>query len=1031
MPLDGEYTPLTDSTLMGTMVDALPRDDIDLALTEITAALQGYDHAKEYDEINLWEQNMLSREGRTLRQADIEFDPNFCLGRETEIITRDGVRRLGDMAGETVEVWTAQGWHKGEIASFGRQRLYRATLTPTAWIEAHTDKLGRRVPEHWHRGGSRHQVQLRATAEHLWELADGTTTRALAPGDMVRGHVVTEVTNRAVYDAGWVHGIVFADGRQCNAKRTPHSRSYELRLCGAKADHLARLEASPMHVNTTHPAHAGGEPVVYLNSGILLKKLPVAADADYARGFLEGWLAGDGDHRPNKVAGATRLHTQHEHAEEWVRGHAALAGYFLTGHQRSRAPRATFPGGIDHTPQHDVHTFFLVRAPRAWQVLSVEKDEIEEVYCATVPDVHRFTLASGIYTGNCSPVIDAVNDRLLVSSVTATAGADTDTAASDTATTALAGIIQANEMDSRYRDWNRKALRDGDAYIIVWPDETHPADYQPELTNEVDPTDGLAPDPLLGVNITYADPRNARMFYDPQNPRLKRFFATMWETQLRGEKKTRIRMDLYYPDRIEKWISAPGNRQKTAKEFEPFLDPDDNADDDYPGSGADPDNDPAPAASWPMPNPFGQIPVFHLRTAYEYGKPVHANAFALQDAISKLVEMLMVTVEFNGYPQRYALQEADSLGTQSIREDPLAEHSPADWDHDFTETALSTTSVVSGAISNETGSNYEANPGAMQIYKGFKAVGSFTTATPGAFLDPFKNFVTSIATTTSTPLWKFQGLGGTTPSGEALRIAEMPLVQHALDLMAMLGSPYEDMYEFALLVIGVTAKVKIAWANPATSDLKETWDLVKAKIELGVPRDVAFMQAGISEAEAQEWAKTYNDVFATAAYYQGRADMYLAQAELLRQQAVAAKIANGVPQRVALIEDGRSEQDVDGWLADTEQERTLERKTQIFQQLTQGMQSLGMAVNLNVISEQGANQIVMSLFGELMPEIPSAELEVDEEDEPDPAAFPPHPLQPGMPGEEPHEGGAPPAIPGVPGLPPGTPAPVHIYDPNN
>ncbi|HTI78529.1 MAG TPA: hypothetical protein VL634_26235, partial [Mycobacterium sp.] len=78
MPLDGEYQLPPDSTLFGTSLDDLPRDDLDLALTEITAALDGYQHAEEYDSVNLWEQNMLSREGRTLRQADIEYDPNFC-----------------------------------------------------------------------------------------------------------------------------------------------------------------------------------------------------------------------------------------------------------------------------------------------------------------------------------------------------------------------------------------------------------------------------------------------------------------------------------------------------------------------------------------------------------------------------------------------------------------------------------------------------------------------------------------------------------------------------------------------------------------------------------------------------------------------------------------------------------------------------------------------------------------------------------------------------------------------------------------
>lgn len=579
----------------------------------------------------------------------------------------------------------------------------------------------------------------------------------------------------------------------------------------------------------------------------------------------------------------------------------------------------------------------------------------------------------------CSPVIDAVNDRLLITSVTASAGAVSDTGATNAATELVGRVIAENELDTRYRDWNRKALRDGDAYIIVWPDPMFDPDAQDELSNNQDvDTPSARP---TGVNITYGDPRNCRMFYDPENPRRKLFFAQMWEMQLRGEKKPRIRMNLFYPDRIEKWISGPGDRQKTAKEFQPFLDPDNDADNDYPGSGADPDDDPVSAASWPMPNPYGTVPVFHLRTAYDYGKPEHADAFAPQDGISKLVEMLMVTVEFNGYPQRYAIQEADSLGTQSIREDPLAEHSPADWDHDFTETALSTTSIVSGAISNETGSNYEANPGGMQVYKGFKEVSQFATANPAAFLDPLKQFALLIASSTSTPLWKFQGLGGQTPSGEALKIAEMPLVQKCTDRMAMFGGCWQDCHEFALRILGVSARVTVAWANPATNDLLETWNLVKLKIELGVPRDVALRQAGVSEADAAEWARNYDDTFALAAYQQGRALMYRAQADLFVQQAVAAKIANGVPQRQALIDAGYAEADVDAWLGENQQERDLSQRVTLFGTIASGIQYLSSGVSVGILSAEGANAIVANLFSDLMPEIPAAELDLDEEDD--------------------------------------------------
>lgn len=630
----------------------------------------------------------------------------------------------------------------------------------------------------------------------------------------------------------------------------------------------------------------------------------------------------------------------------------------------------------------------------------------------------------------CSPVIDAVNDRLLISSVTATAGADTDTASSDAATKLVTQVWDANELDTRYRSWNRNALRDGDAYIIVWPDQEPEAGD--ELSGDRDVT-GAGPDTAApGVNITYADPRQCRMFYDPENPRRKLFFAQMWEMTLKGEKKPRIRINLFYPDRIEKWISAPGGKRREAGQFTPFTDPDLDDDNDYPGSGADPDDDPSPTAAWPMPNPYGRVPVFHLRTEYEYGDPEHKNAFAPQDAMSRLIEMMMVVVEFNGYPQRYAIQEADSFGTQSIREDPLAEHSPADFDREI-EMGYSTTTVNAGAISNETGSNYEANPGAMQVYKGFKEVGAFTTAVPQAFLEPMREFALLISASTSTPIWKFQGLGGQTPSGEALRIAEMPLVQKVTDRMAMFGGSWRDVCEFALLILGVRAKIAVQWANPATSDLAEVWQLVKLKVELGVPRDVALMQAGVSEAEAQEWAKTYADVFAEAEYQQGRARMYIAQADLLTQQAVAAKIANGVPQLVALTDAGYPEADVKGWLSEREQELDFGRRVQMFGQITAGLQQLGLAVGLDILNKGGANAIVAQLFGDMFPAIPAAMLEIDpedEDDEPDAAAFPPP--QPGFPPHDPMPDGregASSLLPpggGAAGLPVGAPAQARI-----
>lgn len=595
----------------------------------------------------------------------------------------------------------------------------------------------------------------------------------------------------------------------------------------------------------------------------------------------------------------------------------------------------------------------------------------------------------------CSPVIDAVNNRLLISAWTATAGDAEDSAASAAATDALAKIVRYNEMHARYRSWNRNTLRDGDGYLMVWPVHAASATAHPELTGDVDPTDGTVTadaGPAQAISITYHDPRCGRMFYDPENPQIKLFYAYLWETKLAGEKQERLRINLVYDDRIEKWISNPGKQagKAEAKDFQPYLDPDADDDNDYPDAG-DTDDDAAPAAMWPMPNPYGMLPVFHLRNGFEYGTPEHANAFGPQDSISTLVEIMMVAVEFNGYPQRYAIQEADSLGNQSIREDPLADHSPAAWDRDTADSPLIDAVVTTDAISNETGSEYEANPGAMMLLKGFKDVGSFTVADPNVFLDPIRQNVTAIATTTSTPLWKFRGTGATPPSGAAFRMDESDLVQKANDRMVLLGAAYEAACECALLMLGIAAQVRVSWANPATNDLIDVWELVEQKVKLGVPREVALMQAGVPEAQAAEWAKTYSDTFAEGAMQQAKALEATARAQLFAQQAIAAKIANGVPERVALIEAGNSAADVDAWLAEQSIERTLGRKVTLLVQIGEAIQAIGAGVNMGVLDAGAANAVVANVLGDLIPEVPQDELLLDEEDveEEPPGAVPP------------------------------------------
>ena len=131
MSLDGGYAP-NDFTFTGELLEEWPRDDLELALAEITANVDGYDHAQEYDEINLWEQNMISREGRTLRQADIEFDPNFCSPVIDALNDRLIITSVTATAGADTDTEASDAATKALAQVMKATRWSRATATGTA-----------------------------------------------------------------------------------------------------------------------------------------------------------------------------------------------------------------------------------------------------------------------------------------------------------------------------------------------------------------------------------------------------------------------------------------------------------------------------------------------------------------------------------------------------------------------------------------------------------------------------------------------------------------------------------------------------------------------------------------------------------------------------------------------------------------------------------------------------------------------------------------------------------------------------------
>jgi radical SAM superfamily enzyme YgiQ (UPF0313 family) len=326
----------------------------------------------------------------------------LCLSGDTKFVSRSGVTTLAEAAGETHEVWTSSGWVKADIAQQGVDRLNTITFEPAflGWSE-YAQRLI------WKKRRGEFSVTHRATALHRWPLAGGGETHHLAVGDFVQAEF-TKGVGGPDYDAGWVHGLVFGDGYLENSHLGDRSNCYGAYVRVDAPDHLVRFSA--LQCDRVQDHSGCGRPVcvvsvtqvsdqlyrVRMNSRDKLKQLPSSVDfaSEHIRGFIEGWDAADGNERSRRDD-RLKVNSQHPAAEQWLRENAAYGGWVLVG-MFERSSLETNYG----TRKNPMREFTLSRVT-AWKVTAIEEGtEPEPVYCATVPGVGFWTLASGVYTGN-------------------------------------------------------------------------------------------------------------------------------------------------------------------------------------------------------------------------------------------------------------------------------------------------------------------------------------------------------------------------------------------------------------------------------------------------------------------------------------------------------------------------------------------------------------------------------------------------------------------------------------------------------
>lgn len=349
----------------------------------------------------------------------------------------------------------------------------------------------------------------------------------------------------------------------------------------------------------------------------------------------------------------------------------------------------------------------------------------------------------------------------------------------DDLTDTLNAVVKHTELDLDADDIHLGALVTGESYLLAWKEPTE---------------DGSG-----RVEAYYHDPRMCHIQYQADNPREKAWAAKWWEETLPGDgsAKKRIRINLYYPDRLEYYVSTktPENVQSGKN----FI--------------ADPEKP-------PQTNPYNQVPVFHFRR--ERRKVVGEltpDILTLQDAVNKLLSDMMVSSEFAAVTQRWFVTNADADSLKQAANEMIV--IPA-GDKDSDETTQ---------------------------------VGQFKQADLTGFLSAIDSLASAIASISRTPKHYFLAAGGD-PSGEALLTQEAPMNKKVKRIIRRSQNTWQRVGAFLLLLeTGETVDPEDIDPvfTPSESVLpKMLADVRKTNVESGIPLKTTLRREGWTDPQLDQ-----------------------------------------------------------------------------------------------------------------------------------------------------------------------------------
>lgn len=317
----------------------------------------------------------------------------YCFAGDTEIITKEGYKKIGSVADtEQILLMKDGTWKAAPIKKYGTQQIYKLTLK-----RAGKEKIIRTTKNHkWF-------IRLLNKREVI------VNTEDLRVGDIIPA-VYSNHTFEFMDSEGVARGFVYGDG-YANYKRNKIPYDSAAQFCGKKDEELINFFENLGRSRRKNKGHLNihGLPFEWKKEVVNT----INHSSEYIYGWLAGYFAADGT--VGKNGQATMYSSKKENLEifrdlcqsiglgtyeiyKWSRkgfGNEKTDIYSI-GLIRSTIPKDFF------LLSHHKKNHFTPKYEPYWTVVSVEKEKVfEDVYCAEVEGYESFVLSGNILTHNC------------------------------------------------------------------------------------------------------------------------------------------------------------------------------------------------------------------------------------------------------------------------------------------------------------------------------------------------------------------------------------------------------------------------------------------------------------------------------------------------------------------------------------------------------------------------------------------------------------------------------------------------------